>query len=367
MTDKNSGIDFVIRQFCAVLFCLFSFIYLYFFQADIIAYGQHVLSHGQTYYNRHIGAFLITLVLYLLALIVRQFTSVIFKHREPSYLHALTYLPSCYVLGRITHVSIGMDNSFSWGLYMLALCAVLVVYGLLALGVKFIIELISTDETLPMTNARKFWMNIMWATGLFIMTGAMGNSNDVLHYRLAAERHIAKEEYDKALLVGEKSLVKDSSLTMLRAFALSKQGQLAERLFEYPLIGGSEALRPHKNVRFLMLPLKTFYRVGQTPKDYILIGYLLDCKIDAFASNIGKYYHINDSLPKHYREALILYKHLRSNPKVVYQNAVLDADFKDLMDMQKKYPERRSRINAIIDSYWNTYWAYYFVNRLSSR
>jgi hypothetical protein len=143
-----------------------------------------VLSHGQTYYNRHIGAFLITLVLYLLALIVRQITSVIFKHSEPSYLHALTYLPSCYVLGRITHVSIGMDNSFSWGLYMLALCAVLVVYGLLALGVKFIIELISTDETLPMTNARKFWMNIMWAAGLFIMTGAMGNSNDVLHYRL---------------------------------------------------------------------------------------------------------------------------------------------------------------------------------------
>ena len=50
---------------CAIAFWVFSFVYLYFYQTEVLSAGQHVLSGGRTYYQRLIGAFLITLVLYL--------------------------------------------------------------------------------------------------------------------------------------------------------------------------------------------------------------------------------------------------------------------------------------------------------------
>ena len=61
--------------------------------------------------------------------------------------------------------------------------------------------------------------------------------------------------------------------------------------------------------------------------DWLLCAYLLDCDVDAFAHNITKYYRLDSHLPKHYREALILYTHLREHPYLVYPDAVMDADY----------------------------------------
>ena len=47
---------------CAILFLIFTFCFLYYYQADILTVEQHVLSHGQTHYDRTIGAVLITLL-----------------------------------------------------------------------------------------------------------------------------------------------------------------------------------------------------------------------------------------------------------------------------------------------------------------
>ena len=41
---------------CAIVFCLFSFLYLYAYQSDVMAVAQHQLSQGATSYNRFIGA-----------------------------------------------------------------------------------------------------------------------------------------------------------------------------------------------------------------------------------------------------------------------------------------------------------------------
>lgn len=308
MKNRNSGL--VIRVVCYLVFCLFVFLYLYDYQNDVLAYEQHVLSHGETTYNRTLGAILITFASLFLA------------------------IAACRVVDAFSRLF--EKNSKSAG---------------------------------GQSNAniyRRWWMKLSCLLICLLTICAIGNNNDVFHYRLAAERYIGEGNYDAALHVGDESLSTDSSLTMLRALALSRKGQLGERLFEYPLTGGSAALYPKGNVKFLMLSQNVFYTKKKLPADYILTGYLLDCNLDSFAQNIGKYYHINDSLPKHYREALTLYTHLRSYPKVIYQNSVMDADFNDLMDMQKKYPERRSRMTAIRDTYGNTYWCYYLL-RTSSK
>ena len=56
----------LMKALCAVLFCGFSFVYLLFYQADMLAVAQHILSGGVTTYNGLIGAIIITLVLMLL-------------------------------------------------------------------------------------------------------------------------------------------------------------------------------------------------------------------------------------------------------------------------------------------------------------
>ena len=84
---------------CAIVFLTFSFVWLYCFQADVLAAAQHVLSKGLTSYKPLVGALLITLVLQVLQLIVYALT----RLRKRS--HALTYLPSMLALAMITNIN----------------------------------------------------------------------------------------------------------------------------------------------------------------------------------------------------------------------------------------------------------------------
>ena len=70
------------RTLCAVLFITFTFTYLYFYQADVMMATQHLLSGGQTHYERTIGAVLITVALYVLHLGVLAVTKL--THRAHS-------------------------------------------------------------------------------------------------------------------------------------------------------------------------------------------------------------------------------------------------------------------------------------------
>ena len=171
---------------------------------------------------------------------------------------------------------------------------------------------------------------------------------------------------------------------MLRAYALSKVKRLGEDLFEYPLQGGSEALLPNgESVKMLMLPTNEIqHYIGKSKKssmkvvpylellerhhlgksaigDYLLCAYLLDKRLDDFVKLLPKYYEINANLPKHYREALILYTHLRSQPSVTYTNNVMDADYEDYQTIAKKYPNTLVRKTKVRDIYGKTYWYYY--------
>ena len=74
MTYGTKNGTVAVKAISAVLFLVFVFCYLYFYQADILAVSQHVLSGGKTSYEPTIGAALITLVLYLLQIGVYAFT-----------------------------------------------------------------------------------------------------------------------------------------------------------------------------------------------------------------------------------------------------------------------------------------------------
>lgn len=371
----------LLQTACAIVFLLFVFVYLYFFQADLLSMVQHVLSGGATHYDRTIGTVIITAVLYLVHIVARRLGGL------DRVCHALSYFPSLLLLAALTDVEVDFSVSPLRGLWLWLAPLLLAVYVFLSLAVKYNwIETLLPSYSAPISV---LWKNLLLMACMFIAVCLCGNNDSVLHYRLRVERLLGSGAYSKALMVGEKSDETDASLTMLRAYALSRSGQLGERLFEFPLTGGSYALLPDgKGVRCLLYPEDRIVRalsirkkgdmtpmeyllyierngLGRKPvTDYILCGYLLDRNIDAFVNAIRRKYSLTSpSLPKHYKEALTLYTHLRSNPVLVYHNEVMDADYADFQNLEHKYTDARERESYVRDMYGDTYWFYYFYHR----
>ena len=382
---KNKQMDKVFREdsiivriTSAACFLIFTFLYLYNYQTDVLAMAQHVLSDGKTYYVPFVGASLITILLFLLQLLIARFLQL------KTMFHALTYFPSLLILAIITDVSPDIDRGFSFGAWLWVVPLLMVVW---LIG-SWIAKAWEVYEPLRFSHgffSRAVWMNLAQFALMFVLVGMVGNSNEVFHYRMAVERSLVKGDYKKALTIGEKSLTTDSSLTMLRIYALAANKQLPERLFEYPLVGGSEAMKPNGTSVKMMLYTDTKLRLLRKSKtDYQLCAYLLDRNLDGFGKAMVKIYGkptmekksktdpatpddntstapytITKALPKHYREALVLYTHLRSNPLVDYHDDILDADYRDFQDLEHKYANPQERKNMIRDTYGKTYWYYY--------
>lgn len=180
--------------------------------------------------------------------------------------------------------------------------------------------------------------------------------------------------------------VADDNLTCLRAYLMAQEGKLGDMFFTYPVSSNVEALLPHGRNSFFLLnknladkyfkkerkhgePIESYLkRVVEdktSPKsavDYLLCSYLVDRRLDAFAGLLKENYQLT-KLPVHYREALLLYVHLRTNPLYDYKNDVLEADFADFQTMENQYPDSVVRTNKVRDVYGKTYWWYYFYRQ----
>ena len=377
--NLNNSRELPVRVLCTLAFLGFTFCYLFFFQADLIAMEQHVLSGGMTHYNKTVGAILITLLLYLLQLFVRRVA------QWHGGFYFLTFVPSLLLLIMLTSADDTFDiqpfsSVWTW-LVPVLLC--LYAYFVFFCRKKRIIGLyFGRGEGL----FGCLWQNILCLSLAFLFVCLAGNSNEVLHYRLRMETLLSDGNYSEALEVGNRSLATDESLTMLRIYALSRSKKLGERLFEYPLTGGSEALLPNgKDVKCMIIPNSDITKFLSVRKkgsmksmeyltylehnglamksvtDYILCGYLLDRNLDGFVNVIRRKYNLSSpSLPKHYREALTLYTHLRANPVVVFHSEIMDADYADFQKLEQSYTVKEQKYSYLKDSYGDTYWFYYF-------
>ena len=187
---------------------------------------------------------------------------------------------------------------------------------------------------------RQLWQTLFIVVILMFIIGVATDGTDVSNYQHRMERYMADGDYEKALEVGEESDATDAQLTQLRIEALRKTHQLGDRLFAYPVVGNNKGMNNLKG-------------------DDELCAYLINRQLDKFAEALPRYYAINDSLPRHYQEALTLYNHKRSNPQVVFHNAVMETDYKDLHELEQKYTDKRERKLNVMRHYRGTYW-YYF-------
>jgi hypothetical protein len=377
MANKINNSTSLMKIVCAILFIVFTFCYLYYYQADILAVGQHVLSNGQTHYGRTIGAILITIVLFLLQLGIYALT------RLEKRSHAVTYFPSLLILAVITDISPDIDLHFSFGAWLWVIPLLLIFYVFIVWGSRLLQPYEPETKSVGLFS-KVMWINVLTMSIMFVMVALISNHNDVFHYRMRAENCLVEKDYAGALKAGENSLATDSSLTMIRAYALAKEGKIGDKLFQYPVVGSSKVLLPDGLTTKLMIyPESDVYKdLGIWLKqkmpplgylqyierhhfatkmgiDYLLTAYLLDRNLDAFVHTVRKYYKLGSSLPTHYREALILYTHLRSNPVVVYHSNVMDADYQDYQQLYHSESNEAIRMTKLRDTYGNTYWYYY--------
>lgn len=359
---KNGTVK--MRLTCAIIFVTFCYTYLR-YQGGVLAAAQHVLSGGVTTYNHTLAPLLITIVLLLVQIGVYSVTHV--KRR----FHGLTYFPSLLILTVITDIPNDVDRLSGLGSWCWLVPLLLLLHG----GIMWVVMQTEPYELEPNKNrwlSRDTWQSVLLLCCMMLLTTLVASHDRIFHQRMKMECLMREGRYAEALKVGKNSPDTDSSLVMLRAACLHKVGGMGDRLFTYPLVGGSKSMMLDsvttksmmwKAPKWMTPPSLEMRRRKMhyvVPADYELCGLLLDKKLDRFVQEVRRHYDVTAStLPKHYAEALMLYTHRRTHPSLVYSNSVMEADFQDYQALEHKFANPQERQVALRDTYGNTYW-YYF-------
>ena len=363
------------KVLCAVGFTLFSFFYLHYMQFGLLSLEQHVLSGGTTHYERNIGTTIIMCVLWALNLFVSKLT------RLKGNCYSLVYVPSMCLLLMLTSATVTTDNevcaSLSSICFAVIICALFVLFAIFAHNKKYLTSDIAWRHQ-PMSM---LWKNLSILLVLIFVVCIGGNTDKALHNRLYIESLLIDKKYDKAVEYSKRLDIDDKNITMLRAYALSKCKKMGDLLFEGSVYGKSEALLPNgKSIKTLILSDAEIFKMLAKRKkghystmrylkflkdngvafksvtDYLLCGYLLNKNLDSFVRELQHKYNVQSStLPKHYKEALILYTHLRANPEFVYHDAVLEADYSDMQKLAVENKYTRHKEAYVKEAIVNTY------------
>lgn len=366
----------LILGLCSLFFCSFSFLYLYCLQSDALTLAQHILSKGHTSYSKIWGAVIVTLVLQLLVILYKR------THWYSLKAQALYFFPSCLILGAMTCFVPTHDGNVMWNINWLACSLYVIIYGIIIW-----ISLHFPDTRNDKSSIHPYlWINFVLLAIQLCMAAHIGNTNDAYHYRLKVQELVLDNNDTAALEVGKKSLAHDRELTALRTLALSRIGNLGNALFHYPQEYGSEGLLPNtqdtmlhtqayrdviykylggypgRNISSTKQFLKLLINAKTVKKpayDYLLCAYLLDKDLETFVKLLPRYYPSNEGLPKHYKEAMIMYLHHEGKTDhVLYDKQTADAYLKYL-EIKSSFKNPVEQNNQCRREFGQTYWWYY--------
>ena len=369
--NKRYRYDHSIRILCAVLFAIFSFVYIYVFQGELLALMQDYLSEGVTESNAFVAALIITLLLSLMQ----------WGINHVSKLHgrweALSYIPSCALLALITDVNDGTmlysASKWLWGVPL-----VVIVY----IGVVWVNRMRRSVKRNGLFSL--LYPNLMAFSLLFVLTAQISNHAPAPHMELAAWHYLHDDRYEDVLKVGKRSDDYNMELTALRNLAMLKTGTLGERMFHYPQPFGADGLLCNRyNKQSIAYGAQEYYRhMGVEPyggesglafaqrlhmkndsvlyRDLYLAALLLEKKLDLFVEESSELAE-SDTLPAHYQEAWLLYN--EKNPTLAVEftpDSAIVKRFADYRSLQVEHTD-----NPIVSKnlskrkFGNTYW-YYF-------
>lgn len=361
---------------CGLLFSVFSIVYLSVFQKDVMEALHFSLAQGKTVYAPWMSAVLITVVLLILPWGINGLMGL----KGP--VKALSYFPSCLLLGVITDVGHGVYHGEGipayWGWLLPLLLIIYVGVGwMIARAVRLWVNPELEDGVI--TNSNLFILLI-----LCLMSVCIGNSDVHFHHELQVEEALRKQDYARARLVGEKSMDPSRNLTALRAYAMSREGTMGEYLFHYPqlygaaglLMGVSDdtALRLNADSLYVYLgasptlgePAMHFFRRicqeesgNYTTLDYYLSALLLEWKLEEFVKAFHELYTVKDTVPRYYQQALFLYGKMHPSSATEGQDEALEEQWKTYEEFKAGLVGTVGEGNRMRRQFGDTYWWYY--------
>lgn len=379
MNNVNSFYQETVRiqtVVCGLLFSIFSFIYLYVFQCDVLEAFHFSLAHGKTHFSAIGSALVITLILLLLRWVFNLFLGLKGKLRSLAYMPSFLILTALSDIGRDVYLQ-SSHTKWLWLLPLLIFIFVGATYGIKR-SLQFTNQ--NTDTNRPFLIASNVSILLVGC----LMTLIVGNTDTDFHHELQVERFLREQNANEALKVGERSLEAPQTLTALRAFALSQTDKMGEKLFAYPQYYGSEGLFfPEDSLKVLRFTNDSIYQhLGAHPfngedkisflsricyhdegkhtaLDYYLSALLLDKQIESFTDAITEFYELEDSLPRYYREAITIYRTTHPEFPFGHNDSTLIKGYAEYRQCQTQFNSKQEEINRMRREYGDSYWWYY--------
>ncbi len=380
---RNSGeirLQRVVATVCATLFAVFAFLFVAVYQAPLLEAFYNEVATGKLGYNPWLVGGVVSLLLTILALWLNRFAGF---RREWT---AIAYLPSALLLAFITDIDrriyTGGGFSYSW---IIIFVLGLLVYTFMAFILSRI--LFEKIKDVTMVTNRVLWRNMMLMVLLISLVGTLSNGDGDFKRETRLMSHLADDDTLKALRVGKTSLEASHELTAMRAYLLANSGKLGEQIFEYPQYYASEGLLPHVKRTSSLVPDSVYSLIGAVPasgetaatflarmaladsattvaKEYYLTSLLLDKRLLEFKEQVLSMYGIDalDSLPKHYREALMLYTDIADVPEFQVNDSVMHKKLAKLRELEKIYEDAFVRGNYVRRYFGRTYWWYFLYS-----
>lgn len=355
---QNNSENRKFQIMCDTIFSLFAFVYLYFFQKDLLGMMYAKLPAADILsYSPFFVSLLLTLIIILIGIQIRKIL------RFQNMWYACNYLPSAFLLGLCT--SCTREHFFylsekSWYIVLL--------FFILIVGVFKILSMVPQGRN----NLMKWPYAVLLLFVTCCATLFVGNTDENLHRELKVATLIEKGCYEKALEVGAKADETTLELTLLRSEALlqlpaaEKGSAIADRIFTYPI--SNPALVADSLYAYNDSIIHKNDNAG-------LVAMLIEKDLDKFIANINvdSDNHLRLSswypgiLPRYYMEAMVLYEYVSETDCVDLKNLYptqynkVKEEFANYIETKKelyKYSEQNRR-NRLYMSHGKTYWWYF--------
>lgn len=377
---RNSGerrLQNFITAFCAVCFAIFSFTYVAIYKSPLIEMVYNSIATGKLQYNGYVLSGVVTAILVGLALWLNRFAK---YQREWT---AMAFLPSALILAFFTDIErTSFADNGSYGSWVWIFTGGIFLYLFLAfLFGRMLFEKIKNPTVVA---NRIVWRNLVLLTLTFLTVGILSGDDKNFMREAIQYKHYSNGDVGAALAVGDHSPLASQGLTAQRAFFLSLKGELGDRLFEYPQYYGAEGLLPTVTRTTPVPPDVVYSHIGlqrnvseratdflaravagdsvaMAAQEYYLASLLLERRLVDFADKIYEFYNVGDSdkLPKHYKEALLLYSYIVPEYSIEFNDATLRASFEKMLADAGGASWASMHSVRLQQKYGATYWWYF--------
>lgn len=393
-TQRNASI---ISFLSVLLFVIYSFVLFICYQSDIVALSHFIESDFVSPSPEAIsekawaGALLTTLLCLIPALLLLRCI------HFPLRLKALALFPSYIILGLITGIAPHSVDSFESEIPIISTT----LFSIVTFVAIVLSQLYHEDrgEHFPIANYLAPNIFISCLGILFAMS--VTNGDRKLHLQLELSKQMLFGNYEAGIKLLSGETTSSNNIIALQVFALSKQGEMPERMFQIEHLAGSTSLIPDSTPSSLIYqsPELVYAHLGVVPInykgdatlflkkaleikrgrmkledgvykychhvkpliDYYLCALLLERNLSQFIQDLPQYYYLDQSLPRHYREAMVLHDYLHHETKRQYCDDVADSLFCDFQTLYYKHADnasvqRKECVNSFRGSYWNYYY-----------